>query len=388
MSRNLILNRLLEYNKFNSLESNIWGDASLRAALGLIKHKNLHFEFKIIEASKNCFVDSLGNGSYETQIFTENQDSHFSDKFTSEQTEYFAFCALDNITLHNWNGYHIIRDIHGQVYENSSAYSPLYEIWGEFNHTIIPFMSLDSAFLLFDDSDPNNYCHFLSEYIAKLYVYMKMNLKIPVILPPGLLKNFQLEIINLLKSFGICFVELPENTIFKINKIICLNKHSFQIHPFFRGNYNILSYMNSLIFDKNFIRNNCSNLLWISRSNSRKIINENVILDQLEANFNITKIDLASISVSQQAKLFAQNKYIIGPHGAAFTNLVFSAPGTIACEIFAPPNGTVAFAIISKSLNIHHHSYFGVNLQTGLDNYPDIAVNVQTFTNYFAEVFQ
>ncbi|MCE5294562.1 MAG: glycosyltransferase family 61 protein [Chlamydiales bacterium] len=77
--------------------------------------------------------------------------------------------------------------------------------------------------------------------------------------------------------------------------------------------------------------------IYISRkqASSRRVVNEEELLPFLERN-NFKVVVLENLTVAQQAHLFASARTIIAVHGAALTNLVFSAKGTQVIELFHP----------------------------------------------------
>ena len=77
--------------------------------------------------------------------------------------------------------------------------------------------------------------------------------------------------------------------------------------------------------------------LYLSRRGAatRRLLNENEIFRFLQT-FGFESVELSSLSVAQQAELFAEAELIVGPSGAAFANLVFAAPGTHVIEFAAP----------------------------------------------------
>jgi Glycosyltransferase 61 len=97
--------------------------------------------------------------------------------------------------------------------------------------------------------------------------------------------------------------------------------------------------------------------LYISRATAtrgRKVVNEQQVLDTL-SKLNFLPIVLESMSVREQARLFSQAEFVVGPHGGGLTNLVFCSPGTQVVEFFAP--------------RYVHPSYWMVSNRCGLDYY-------------------
>lgn len=80
-----------------------------------------------------------------------------------------------------------------------------------------------------------------------------------------------------------------------------------------------------------------SRKLYLTRKNqlSRRIINEDALLPILhDEGFEI--IDCDQLTLPGQVVLFSEASCIVGPHGAALTNLLWAPPGTRVLEIFEP----------------------------------------------------
>lgn len=74
--------------------------------------------------------------------------------------------------------------------------------------------------------------------------------------------------------------------------------------------------------------------IYISRryASSRRVLNEEELYPLLQKhNFRICYLE--QLSLKQQMLLFHGAKIILTPHGAAWTNLIFARPGTLALEI-------------------------------------------------------
>jgi capsular polysaccharide biosynthesis protein len=81
--------------------------------------------------------------------------------------------------------------------------------------------------------------------------------------------------------------------------------------------------------------------IYISRSyaSSRRVLNEEELYPLLKKhNFRICYLE--QLSLKQQMILFHGARTILAPHGAAWTNLIFARPGTLALEIM--PKGLEA----------------------------------------------
>jgi capsular polysaccharide biosynthesis protein len=68
---------------------------------------------------------------------------------------------------------------------------------------------------------------------------------------------------------------------------------------------------------------------------NRIVVNEEEVVTML-AERGFTVVDPGATSVAEQIRMFAEAEVIVGPHGAALTNLLFVSPGASVIEFFAP----------------------------------------------------
>jgi capsular polysaccharide biosynthesis protein len=75
--------------------------------------------------------------------------------------------------------------------------------------------------------------------------------------------------------------------------------------------------------------------IYLKRSGKRSITNELEIEDYLQEQ-GFETILCEQYTIAQQAVIFNNARIIVGPHGAAFSNVVFCKPGTKVLEFFSP----------------------------------------------------
>lgn len=75
--------------------------------------------------------------------------------------------------------------------------------------------------------------------------------------------------------------------------------------------------------------------LYISRAGRRRIVNEDKLVQML-GRYDFECIDDKPRSLSEQLSIYNRASFLIGPHGASFSNLIWSQPGTQLVELFAP----------------------------------------------------
>lgn len=119
--------------------------------------------------------------------------------------------------------------------------------------------------------------------------------------------------------------------------------------------------------------NNYGSRIYISRSDAdnRRVVNEPELVNELEKR-GFEAIELSTLSVSEQIDLFQEVNYVVGAHGAGFTNTIF-ADSTAIFELF-PKRGI-------------RHFYYCLAHQLGFDydflitpqtNNGDLLVDVDT----------
>jgi len=90
----------------------------------------------------------------------------------------------------------------------------------------------------------------------------------------------------------------------------------------------------------------------------RQVLNENDVITYL-SEWGVVPVELETLSVIEQANLFAHAKVIIAPHGAGLTNLMFCRPETIVIELVSPHYIRHYYWIISQQLGLKHYYITG-----------------------------
>ncbi|WP_293089547.1 tetratricopeptide repeat protein [Okeania sp. SIO3B5] len=96
--------------------------------------------------------------------------------------------------------------------------------------------------------------------------------------------------------------------------------------------------------------------IYISRNKAkyRRVIHEEKVIDLL-SQYGFITIELETLSVVEQASLFANAKVIVSPHGSGLTNIMFCTPETTVIELVSP--------------NYIKHYYWAIAQQLGLKYY-------------------
>lgn len=214
-------------------------------------------------------------------------------------------------------------------------------------------------------SGDKNYFHWLFDILPKIIITKSLiNLnKIDYFYMPELQK-FQKRTLSLLGIRNYKIIDSKKNKHLEATKIIIPD------HPwYFKGT--IFNAANSIPgwivkwLRKSFLkfkRKKKSLKIFIDRSESEyshcKLVNNEEIKDFLsKRGFKILRT--GSLDFLKQVELFNNAKFVIGPHGAAFTNLVFCKPKTNVIEIKPKkqPNNYKKISILND-LN-----YYQINLR-------------------------
>ena len=101
-----------------------------------------------------------------------------------------------------------------------------------------------------------------------------------------------------------------------------------------------------------------SKKIYLKRTGKRKIINELEIEGYLlNQGFEIIICD--SFTIKEQALIFHHADIVAGPHGAAFTNIVFCKKGTKIIEFFSPAWINPCYWTISNEVGLTHYYLVG-----------------------------
>ena len=119
------------------------------------------------------------------------------------------------------------------------------------------------------------------------------------------------------------------------------------------------------------------NRAYISRASRRRILNEAELLPLL-SRYGIEFIEDKSRTVAEQVTIYQNASFIIGPHGASFTNILWCQPGTHLVELFSRNYTPNFFLYMARRLGLRYSAYYhgpkSSNRFSGLDE--DITVSI------------
>ncbi|WP_460913551.1 glycosyltransferase family 61 protein [Spirosoma areae] len=98
------------------------------------------------------------------------------------------------------------------------------------------------------------------------------------------------------------------------------------------------------------------NRIYISRSGRRRVVNEEALITLLKK-YDFLIIDDKPRSVTEQVTIYKNASFIIGPHGASFTNIIWCEPGTHLFELFSSTYVVEHFLYLSQLMQMSYSAY-------------------------------
>lgn len=98
------------------------------------------------------------------------------------------------------------------------------------------------------------------------------------------------------------------------------------------------------------------NRIYIRRAGRRRLLNEEDLIRLLKQ-YDFTIIDDIPRSVAEQVSIYKNASFIMGPHGASFTNIVWCRPGTHLFELFNADYVPDYFLYLSRVLGLRYSAY-------------------------------
>ncbi|GAB3947425.1 hypothetical protein GCM10028805_19660 [Spirosoma harenae] len=102
------------------------------------------------------------------------------------------------------------------------------------------------------------------------------------------------------------------------------------------------------------------NRIYISRSGRRCLANEQELRSLLDK-YHFVYIEDRPRSIAEQVDIYKNASFIIGPHGASFTNIIWCEPDTQLLELFSPNYVSVHFRYLAAIMQMRYAAYYQGN---------------------------
>lgn len=215
-----------------------------------------------------------------------------------------------------------------------------------------PIIKTDKTVALLNHPASNNYYHWLLEAIARIHLLQKSRTKIDKYIVNHRSLPFQLKT---LAACGITaekliqphdrfhlsarkliipsYVNLPNAWSCKYVRNLLLPHMAFQIEDGYER-------------------------IYIRRKSYRRVVNEVEIVGLLEK-YGFKCVELETLPLDKQIRLFYSAKVIVAPHGAGLANLVFCQPKTRVIELFTPSFMEPHYWQISRLMDLKYRMIVG-----------------------------
>jgi len=218
-----------------------------------------------------------------------------------------------------------------------------------------------SILSLVQGASGNNYFHFLFDIATKLKLCeQNLNLnQIDYFYLPGI-SSWQKKILSVFNIFEDRIINSLQHRHIQADTIFALEQPWYK-KGFVQNEINeipdwIIHFLREkfLSYKKKFQSND---KIFIDRSDSSynhcKLINNKEIVKFLSDN-GFSSYKISELDFFEQIYLFHNAKVVIGPHGAAFTNLIFSNPGLEIIEIIPDNHSSKKCQKFSEILNFNY----------------------------------
>lgn len=98
------------------------------------------------------------------------------------------------------------------------------------------------------------------------------------------------------------------------------------------------------------------NRIYVRRAGRRRVLNEEDLIRLLEQ-YDFTIIDDVPRPVAEQVSIYRNATFILGPHGASFTNIIWCEPGTHLFELFNADYVPNYYLYLSQMLSMQYSAY-------------------------------
>ncbi len=317
----------------------------------------------LIFSIKNYFANELSEINYQniTPKITINlsneekemiQDYEVLKKLYPEphyQNEVFT-CQLKNVKFSGISG--------GIIYKNKIIVESLRELIRLKQVSVVDSVLLKHknkkgtfTSIMFLPWSYINIYHWNIECVPRLYALTKIKEKNIKLIINDDIKPYQLEMMKIILKDQFDFVKIKKNEIWTLENYIFSSFVYSNLSGYLTKDY--YDFIKTKILEGYNIKPPTRKIrLYISRARmaKRSVKNENALLDIL-SKYNFQRICPELLSYKEQIKLFYSAEIIVGPTGAALTNIIFSENSKLLS--FYPEKGFgINFIMICKSLGI------------------------------------
>lgn len=235
----------------------------------------------------------------------------------------------------------------------------------------------DDGFLI---GDNNNYYHWLINYAPRYMLYERFRCSFPLVLTKSHNSFIDMSL-SILGHNHHNVIELDRNEVVSFKKLLvpCFFQNPMQSPT---GISYIREKLGCPSFGKDEKRR-LSKRIYVSRNdggNRRQVVNEEEVIDLLRK-YDFDVIVPSYISLREQIQIFNDASFVVSPHGAALTNLIFSRLGTSVIEFQSKEFFTRVFWELGKFRKANSYDILSCDAETDDTrhrNHKNLVVDMQS----------
>lgn len=224
-----------------------------------------------------------------------------------------------------------------------------------------------TAVMLSDQFLDSNYCHWMCDWFPRFLLAREMFGPIDYVCTRMKGTNFQVETLTTLGGMTKRQI-LRDKPVswYGFDRLITVDNNSVAMtHPTWIGNPAVIDLVRKTVLDK--VRDPATGprRLYVTRADAgtRMVANEQALIELL-SRYGVETISLTGLSVVQQAAAMANCEFLISPHGAGLTNMMFMPPGGVVIELFHYQAGSVTYPRLAQGCG-HHYYYMSSDTVEG-----------------------
>jgi len=127
--------------------------------------------------------------------------------------------------------------------------------------------------------------------------------------------------------------------------------------------------------------------IYIRRAGRRRVSNEAELIALLN-DYQFTIINDEPRTIAEQVAIYSNASFILGPHGASFTNLIWCKPGTALFELFSPKYVVDYFLYLSAWAGLRYAATYSGALDDDRDLEADVHVSIPALRAALDQLFE
>ena len=214
---------------------------------------------------------------------------------------------------------------------------------------------LEHSYLVFFNGNMQNYYHWMAEGLVSLHVLSQAMAPDPALhiaLPKSLLASEVLDYRGSIRAVGLDHfpIEEVDADVMRVREGIWVEGDLGRLIPA----RCLRDFQRNVAVRYAGARGPRNKRLLVKRRRAARAIHNLRDVEEFLARYDFETVDLEDLSVADQIVLFQRAEFVIAPHGAGLTNLLFCEPGTKVIEFMPAADIRPHFWLISEKLSLVH----------------------------------